>query len=69
MTVDEAKELRQELEGVEATMLRIMELWASPGFPAAEEMEELSKELSCVEATMQSCIDKAAEMPAADEVN
>ena len=38
MNLSEARELRQELEVVEATMLRIKELWLSNDFPSPDWM-------------------------------
>ena len=38
MNLSEARELRQELEVIEATMLRIKELWLSNDFPSPDWM-------------------------------
>jgi hypothetical protein len=69
MTIGEARELRGELEAVEAAMLRIKELWASPAFPCLAEVEELVGAVEGVAGSMQDVIERAGELPTTDQLS
>jgi hypothetical protein len=64
MRLDEARELREELEAIEATMHRIKELWNDKSFPCGGgDIVELGKDFGKVLEVMEAIIEKAGEMP------
>jgi len=67
MNLNEARELRQELEAIEATMERIKDLWMSNDFPSADNFEDLARAVGGIRSEMDSIEDKAGNMPTADE--
>jgi hypothetical protein len=77
MTLDEARQLRQELEAIEATMKRIQALWhgqdfkkafASEAFPDATNLEDLDQVVGNIRGNMEAIIGKADELPTADSL-
>jgi hypothetical protein len=67
MKLDEARELREELEAVEATMRRIKELWLSDDFPSGEQLEELARAVGNIAASMEQIQEAADKLPTADD--
>jgi hypothetical protein len=53
MKLDEARELRKELETIEATMERIKDLWCSNDFPSSENLEDLARGARGVVSSMK----------------
>ncbi len=68
MNFNEARQLRQELEAIEATMKRIRKLWLAREFPSAKELKDLQDRVESIEFTMNSIIQKAGRLPSADDV-
>jgi len=62
-----ARELRQELEAIEATMERIKDLWLSNDFPSADNFEDLARAVGDISSEMDSIQEKTEELPTADE--
>jgi hypothetical protein len=67
MQLEEARELRQELEAIEATTQRIKALWNSREFPTPDTLEDLSKPVSSIECSMLGIIEKSNELPSSTE--
>jgi hypothetical protein len=63
MNLDDAHELRHELEAIEATMGRIKGLWLSPDFPTAGGVGELGEEVEHVQVGMEAICALADELP------
>ena len=61
------RELRQELEAIEATMERIKDLWLSSDFPSADNFEDLARAVGEISSEMDSIQEKTDELPTADE--
>ncbi|HEX4589783.1 MAG TPA: hypothetical protein VH120_07630 [Gemmataceae bacterium] len=66
MNLNEARELREELENIEAAMNRIVAKAAE--LPCADELEDLEKAVGNIESSMDSIIEKAGELPAAESL-
>jgi Protein of unknown function (DUF2730) len=67
MNLQEAHELRGELEAVEAIMKRIIELWNSSNFPCADDFKELAERLDGIRANLEEIPQKMNELPDPDE--
>jgi hypothetical protein len=65
-TAGRSCEMRQELEAIEATMRRIRDL--SKGLPFPDDLSDLEKSLGRIEGGMDAIIEKAEQIPAADEL-
>jgi hypothetical protein len=63
MNLGEARELRKELETIEATMERIKALWVSQDFPSPDDVAELDKTLCGIVSTMEAIKETAEELP------
>jgi hypothetical protein len=63
MSLDGARELRHELEAIEATMGRIKGLWLSQDFPTAGNVGELAEEVEHVQVGMEAVCELADELP------
>ena len=68
MNLNDARQLRQELEAIEATMKRIRKLWLTREFPSAKELKDQQDRVESIEFTMNSIIQKADRLPTADDV-
>jgi hypothetical protein len=69
VNLDQARELRQELEAVEATMERIRELWQSAEFPTAEELYDLGKNASDLLSTLEAIPVAVENLPPANDLD
>ena len=49
MNLYEARQLRQELEAIEATMKRIRKLWLTREFPSAKELKDLQDRVESID--------------------
>jgi hypothetical protein len=54
MNLEEARQLREELEAVEATMRSIKELWESPDFQSEDDLQEMARTASSISADMEA---------------
>jgi hypothetical protein len=66
MTFDEARELRKELERVEALMVRIKDLWEQ--IPSADDLDALGNVAFDIASAMDDIAQKARQLPKPDEV-
>jgi hypothetical protein len=66
MKLDEAKELREELEQIEATMVRIKALWGQ--LPSAADLDALGNVVCEIASAMDDIVAKARQLSKTDEV-
>lgn len=67
MNLDEARELRKELEAIEAAMERIKALWLSNDFPCESELKRIQERVGSIESTMDDIKSKTDSLPLRDE--
>jgi hypothetical protein len=67
MDLNEARELRQELEAIEAAMERIKGLWLSEDFPTADDLKDLANAAGGIASDMEGIIAKDKQVPSADD--
>jgi hypothetical protein len=65
MSLDEARELRRELEAIEATMERIRDL--SRELPGPDDFNDMETSLGNIDSTMDAIIEKDGQIPTAEE--
>jgi hypothetical protein len=68
MNLDQARELRYELDAIEAALLRIQALWQSDEFPTAEELENLTEVVRDISSGMDNIVRQAEQLPSAKEL-
>jgi hypothetical protein len=66
MQLDEARELRLELDRIEASMRRIKDLWEQ--LPSANDLDELGNVVCEIASGMDDIVEKAKQLPKPDEV-
>jgi hypothetical protein len=66
MQLDEARELRRELERIEAAMRRIKDLWEK--LPSADDLDGLGDVVCEIASAMDDILEKAAQLPKPDAV-
>jgi hypothetical protein len=66
MQLDQARELRQELERIEAAMGRINDLWEK--LPRADDLDALGNVVCEIASAMGAIAEKAGQMPKPDAV-
>jgi hypothetical protein len=68
MTLDQARELRQELEAVEDVMQRIKTLWGSGYFPTHDALHDRLSALRDIESAVNRINERAGHLPSADKL-
>jgi hypothetical protein len=66
MQLDEARELRQELERIEAAMGRIKALWDQ--IPSADDLDALGNVVCEIASALDDILEKAGQLPNTDVV-
>jgi len=69
MNLDKARELREELGAIEATLLRIRDLWRSPDFPSAKKLLGLAQQVQGIATGLENITRKVEELPGADDLD
>lgn len=69
MNLDEARELRAELNAIEATMQRIKDLWLSADFPSADDLDDLARTVGGISAQLEGIPAKVEQLPTDDDLS
>jgi len=69
LKLDDARELRQELEAVEAAMIRIKELWNAEDFPSIDQLGELASTAAGINSILDDLVAKEERIPSANSLD
>jgi len=69
MNLDKARELREELAAIEATLLRIRDLWRSADLPSVDNLRGLAQQVQGIASGMENITRTFEELPGADDLD